>query len=810
MFGVTNQDVFRWPSISQGTERQLLGHFITSILLPGIPLLLWGEEQAFYVLDNTASNYIFGRQAMSSATAWHDHGCYHLSSTQYFQMPLESARKGCEDPGVPLDHRDPSAPVRNIIHHMMQLREAFPVLNDGFFLQQLSNQTEQITYPGSSGVQTETGMWSVMRSGFSGVQDLGQDAYMWLVYSNLNRTRTYEFECSDNSTDLNTTALLSPFPGGTTVRNLFYPYDQHTLENSTQFLGVNGSTKPNGCLSSLAMDTYDFRAYVPLQQWVGPRPMITNFSPGHDARIPSSADTDGTETVDIEIQFSTEMDCDSVTESVSFSSTTETSNSPNIDQASVSCKSVQASDSSAFIGAIQSHWSWSATLSGVANGIHSLTVSNASAADGQQSTESIDRFLLRIGQQNNPMVFPGSANYSTTLLSKSVNGDLKLKHSAAGADLYRYSTNFGSSFTDWTPYVGGQEVIQKQSWSGTKLQAWKGEHVRVEYFSRLAGSSDHVQQADVDSKKRRFPHLSLNGPYNQYGFDAGLNNGMSLSEDYTWTHPWMVEWSPHGVVAQINVWGINPDGQPDQTAVFGDADGDAILDRLPPSSLSSVVLNVTEPPPKPYLSWKFVVNDGSMRFQLQPIGSMWTQLILYILLWIVPVAMGAFAAWMYVQSFYKVKFNEVGAARAKSWLPAIFSRSFQKLDDEEYDEKPGFLSAFKHKSDKFLQTSDAIERSPSRRRTVLIATMVSTHGSKGSPRHDQTLCYALRPSRLFRNAETHLLTLLPFCSIGIRYRRLGYQDQDWWTWCHGATVSTCIIRTILRHRRTLLTGPKDG
>ena len=49
MFGVTNQDVFRWPAIHQGIERQLLGHFITSILMPGIPLLLWGEEQAFYV-----------------------------------------------------------------------------------------------------------------------------------------------------------------------------------------------------------------------------------------------------------------------------------------------------------------------------------------------------------------------------------------------------------------------------------------------------------------------------------------------------------------------------------------------------------------------------------------------------------------------------------------------------------------------------------------------------------------------------------------------------------------------------------------
>jgi alpha-1,3-glucan synthase len=36
MYGVTNQDVFRWPGIVQGTERLLLGYFITTLLLPGI------------------------------------------------------------------------------------------------------------------------------------------------------------------------------------------------------------------------------------------------------------------------------------------------------------------------------------------------------------------------------------------------------------------------------------------------------------------------------------------------------------------------------------------------------------------------------------------------------------------------------------------------------------------------------------------------------------------------------------------------------------------------------------------------------
>lgn len=45
MYGVTNQDVFRWPTIKDGTRKQVLGHFIVTLLLPGIPLMVWGEEQ---------------------------------------------------------------------------------------------------------------------------------------------------------------------------------------------------------------------------------------------------------------------------------------------------------------------------------------------------------------------------------------------------------------------------------------------------------------------------------------------------------------------------------------------------------------------------------------------------------------------------------------------------------------------------------------------------------------------------------------------------------------------------------------------
>jgi alpha-1,3-glucan synthase len=721
MYGVTNQDVFRWPAIRDGIHRQLLGHFITTIHMPGIPLLLWGEEQAFYVLDNTADNYIFGRQAMSAATAWQTHGCYVLDSTQYFHMPLEDARNGCRDENTSKDHRDPSAPVRNVLRHMHQLRESYPVLNDGFYLQQLSNQTELIQYPGSGTVTTETGMWSTMRSTFPGLQDLSGDGLgnfpVWLLYSNMNASTTFVFDCANNATALNTTALLSPYDAGTTVKNLFYPYDEQTLEPSVHILGINASTKQNGCLAQLDMAAYDFRAYVPLATWSGPQAMITKFLPGHDYRILSSSNS---ESVDIEIQFSVEMSCDSVTENIVFTSKTSSGTTPTINKDSVSCGILSHGEVPAFVGAIGSAWSYKATIDDVADGVHALTVRNASAQDGS-TTNSNDRFLLRVGKLSNPVVFPGQANYSKTLLSKKDDGTMLLSHTAAGADSWRYSTNWGSSFSDWQTFDGAQSTIQPQNWTGTNLQAWKGEHVRVEYFSRLAGSSDIVQEGDVDfSKQRRFPHMFLNGPYNQYGYDAGLTNEMTLTEDATWEHYFMTEWP---AVAQINVWGMNSDGKPDQSIVMGDADGDSILDRLPPSSLASVALNITLFPPRPYLGWKIVVNDGNLRFKVLPYGNMWLQLALYVLLWTLPVIMGSTAVWAFMQSFYGVKFNEIGVAEKGSMILTALRSKFQKVPEGD-EEKPysKLLARLKPKT-KFINTKDTIIEHVGRRRTVLIATM---------------------------------------------------------------------------------------
>ena len=270
------------------------------------------------------------------------------------------------------------------------------------------------------------------------------------------------------------------------------------------------------------------------------------------------------------------------------------------------------------------------------------------------------------------------------------------------------------------PYKGGNDSVPSQPWSGTKQQAWKGEHVRLEYWSRIAGSSDHVQQGDLDARQtpRRFPHLFLNGPYNQYGYDAGLKNDLQLEGDQRWKHTFMTEWP---AIAQINVWGINPDGKPDQSFVLGDADGDRILDRLPPSALSAVTLNITKHPPNPYLAWRIELNDGNLRFDLMPVGSKYQQMAMFFLLWIIPVITGAIGVWAFMKSFYQVKFNQIGISEKTNLIPLAVRRAFKKGRRED-GESVNPLMKLANKSG-FMQSNSMFANKGVHRRMVLIATM---------------------------------------------------------------------------------------
>jgi alpha-1,3-glucan synthase len=262
-----------------------------------------------------------------------------------------------------------------------------------------------------------------------------------------------------------------------------------------------------------------------------------------------------------------------------------------------------------------------------------------------------------VGKENNPMVFPRTANVSTTLLHRNNDGKLYITHQAAGAEQFRYSTNFGSSYSEWLDYGSGEDLtLNATEWTGTEKQRWVGEHVTVQYWSSFSGSSSHIQEGDLELPDnypalRRWPHVFMMGPFNLYGYDAGIDNGMKINQNGEWTYDFLADWPAN---VQANLWGVNPDGKPDQSYVYGDVDGDSILDRLPPSSLAMNSVNITVGPTTPYLSWQIVINDGSRRFILRPRGSRQLQIIMFVLLWVIPPLTAIFAVLVFKRSFYQV------------------------------------------------------------------------------------------------------------------------------------------------------------
>ena len=672
MFGTANQDTFRLPAVANGTEKQMLGLFITTLLLPGIPALYWGEEQALYILENTNDNYVFGRQPISSSQAWQMHGCYKVGTTQESSFPLGDCLTGCEDNGVSLDHRDPSHPIRNIIKRMYELREIFPALNDGFDLRQLSNHTIETPIPNSSDVQ-ETGLWSAYRGPFTGVQSfegIGQgDQAVWLLYTNENKTVEYDFDCAseDNS-------LIAPFGAGVVVQNLFPPHEEYTLTTGPVSLNLN-NLSTSGCLANISMPAWSFKALVPMDQITIPKPVITEFSPGHDARILSNNNDTG-ETVHIKIGFSAEMGCSNISDSITINSTTVTGGPATVDASTATCSTV-VPQPGRWIGEATTAFTWDADLTGVHHGVHWITVSNPGSVDGIGTNETA-HFMIRVGDLGNPIVFPQVANYSTTLLAEN-KGNLTVSHNAAGADLWRYSLNFGTTFSDWTAYEGGSSTLAHRVWNGTKAQAWSGQHVIVQYWSSLTGSSAHIQHGDIGSSPRQFPNLFVEGAFNQFGYDTGVPNKMRHESNATWSLDLLLEWP---AAVSLNAWGLNPDGQLDKTRTFGDVDGDNVLDRIPPQSLLTNTINLNKTPPSPFLAHNVKLNDANLRYELIPSGSRWLQLLLYILLATIPVLTATASYFAYTGAFYRVKFNKYGV-QARSVLPVSFRQKFLRLHSTE-------------------------------------------------------------------------------------------------------------------------------
>jgi alpha-1,3-glucan synthase len=181
----------------------------------------------------------------------------------------------------------------------------------------------------------------------------------------------------------------------------------------------------------------------------------------------------------------------------------------------------------------------------------------------------------------------------------------------------------------------------------------------------------------------------------------------------------MTEWPSK---FQLNIWGMNPDRKPDQTFVYGDLDNDTVLDRSNPGSLAQNMINVTQVPPSPFVAYRMELNDADLTFQLIPAGSRLVQVLIFSLLWTIPVLTGAVSIWAYMGFFYAVKFNKSGVGRVKSRMLSFgFRHKFQKLPDHE-DEMQ--LSGLQQSMGPAKPSAvPVISLNGQKRRTVLIATM---------------------------------------------------------------------------------------
>ncbi|KAJ7285792.1 modular protein with glycoside hydrolase family 13 and glycosyltransferase family 5 domains [Mycena rebaudengoi] len=686
MYGTSNFDIFRWPSLQNGTQMSVLGTFIASLVMPGIPLLFYGEEQNFYLFDTGAANYLYGRQAMTGNTAWKRHGCYGLGSEQYYNFPVAKALIGCYDPWNALDHFDPTMDTRRLFTRMMGLRTAYPALMDGFDLVALNSSTYEIQRPGSNPVGTEMGLWSVYRAALQNQNLTGATgAYtgaVWMLYTNENVTKTYTFDCTGPQW------MKAPFTSDVTVQNLFSPYEKYELKASKAPFNEDGKAPFFGCLAGpVTIEGFGFKALVPVTNWLAPAPALTKFTPGHDARLQvKPTDTNAT-TMDVSFEFNVEMNCDSVTKSMTFD------------------LSSSGKGGNVTVG---KPWKWSTTLTNFADGILAITLNNPSTEVGKLSTGTVDKVLVRKGGESNVMVFPEN-EYDTASSFDFSNGQYTFAHKAYGADKFRYSWNFGQNWTQWAAWEDTTTIPQSVFSSSDNW--WSGDHIMVQYWSEKTLSTSAVVHADYgySGHKRRVPQFLARGPFNAWGFDAGVSSQMTQNKDGLWELEIMASWPTY---VQLNVFGFDD-------FYYGDTDGDGVLDRLPPNTAAPNYLNMTAPP-APHLAWSLLVDDSTMRWSLKPRGEAVVGAIMYSLLLAIPLITGTIAVLVFMYSFYGIKHNQFGA-KVKShtnYFPILGLGNKSSNDAKEGGHMSEKLFGHKHNTEIIGWPEDK-----NKRRKVIIATL---------------------------------------------------------------------------------------
>lgn len=390
----------------------------------------------------------------------------------------------------------------------------------------------------------------------------------------------------------------------------------------------------------MEMPKLGFKALVLDQYWSAPPTRLTAFKPGHDARLSS---TGRPLKIDISLEYSDRLDCKRVAQSVSVVAVTNDSGgiSPYIDPLSITCEDIIDAPPPSLVGALPSAWRWSASIANAVDGVYQLTVRDPTGSG------TTDHLLLRKGEESNPMVFPMTARYSNTLLALDDRGIGTIRHDAAGADSMRWSTDYGARWSRWQAF-SSRTPLPWEAFNGTDVQ---DRHVDVQYFSSLLGSAAHMVSGDMVRKGTTniLPPLNARGPFNLWSYDASvdselkrLDNG-SLALDVAAVWPTLFQITPRN-----NLQG---------DFSYGDVEGDGVLDRLPPNTLSAVFLNVTYPP-WPHLAYTIMIDEVKMTWWARPMGHVSISIAVFFLLALVPIISGVLSLFLFRRIFYSVYYNK--------------------------------------------------------------------------------------------------------------------------------------------------------
>ena len=333
--------------------------------------------------------------------------------------------------------------------------------------------------------------------------------------------------------------------------------------------------------------------------------------------------------------------------------------------------------------------------------------------------------MLRRGTPDNVMVFPNQ-DYDTQAMAAS-GGQYTFTHKAIGADRFRYTWNYGWNWTDWRPYE--DTTTMDAAVFESKDNVWEGAHVVVQCesilcclisqsltiyltdWSELASSANTVVHSDAKytGPPRRVPQFIVRAPWNNFGFDKGIPYEMKLNDKAQWQLDIMAAWPTY---MQLNVFDFND-------YFYGDADGDGILDRLPPNSVAPNYVNVSAPP-YPYLSWRLLVDDSSMAWSLEPRGHALVSMIMYALLVSIPLITGTLAVLIFMWTFYGIKYNRYGVKnKTTNYFPilgAFGNKSTTDVKEHETVKEKLFGSSKPHEIIGWPEDKN-------KRRKVLIATL---------------------------------------------------------------------------------------